>query len=75
MCDGFDWIQLARYCVSLAGSESGNEYLGSIKGGEFVAQLSQYWLLKMNSDPWSYLSLSEKYSKSDFILINSLKSI
>jgi hypothetical protein len=34
-------------------SEHGNELLGSIKGGEFLDQLSDCQLLKKDSAPWS----------------------
>jgi hypothetical protein len=33
--------------------EHGNETSGSIKGGEFLDQLSDYWFLKKDSTPWS----------------------
>jgi len=31
----------------------GNEPLCSIKGGEFLDQLSDHWVFKMDSAPWS----------------------
>jgi hypothetical protein len=34
-----------------------NEPSGSIKGGEFLDQLNDYYLLKMDSAPWSYLEI------------------
>jgi hypothetical protein len=34
-------------------SEHGNEPSGSIKGGEFLDLLSDYYLLKKDSAPWS----------------------
>jgi hypothetical protein len=33
-------------------SEHDNETSGSIKGGEFLGQMSDYWLLKKDSTPW-----------------------
>jgi hypothetical protein len=36
--------------------EHGNEPSGSIKGGEFLDQLNEYWLLKKDSAPWCYSS-------------------
>jgi hypothetical protein len=39
-----------------AGScEHGNEHSRSIKGGEFLDYLSDYWLLKKTFAPWSKL--------------------
>jgi hypothetical protein len=37
-------------------SEDGNEPLGSIKCGEFLDLLSDYWFLK-DSAPWSWYEL------------------
>jgi hypothetical protein len=34
--------------------EYGNEESGSIKSVEFLDQLSDYQLLNMDCDPWSY---------------------
>jgi hypothetical protein len=34
--------------------KQGNKHSGSIKGGEFLDQLSEYQLLKKNYDPWSW---------------------
>jgi hypothetical protein len=48
-----DWIRLAQGPV--AGCyEHGNEPSCSIKGREF-SYLSDYWLLKNESAPWSWL--------------------
>jgi len=37
--------------------EHGNENLGFIKGGKFIEYLSDYYLLKKNSAPWSWYQL------------------
>jgi hypothetical protein len=38
----------------VAGScEHGNKHSGSIKGGEFLRQLSDCWLFEKDSAPWS----------------------
>jgi hypothetical protein len=51
--EGVDWIHLAQdkdhwreYC---------NKPSGSINGGEFPGQLSDYYLLKNDPLPWSWL--------------------
>jgi hypothetical protein len=33
--------------------EHSNESSGSIKGGQFLDHLSDYWLLNKDSGPWS----------------------
>jgi hypothetical protein len=35
--------------------EHGDEHMGSIKGGEFLDKLSDYYLLKKDSASWSYV--------------------
>jgi hypothetical protein len=35
--------------------EHGNEPSGSLKEGEFLGQLSDFWLLKKDSAPWGGL--------------------
>jgi hypothetical protein len=43
----------------VAGScEHGNEHSGSIKGREFLDELTDCWLLKKVSAPWNYLCSS-----------------
>jgi hypothetical protein len=39
----------------MGSSENGNECLDFIKGGEFLDQLSKYWLLKKDSVPLTSL--------------------
>jgi hypothetical protein len=49
---------------NVAGScEHDNEPSGSIKGGQLLDQLSDCWLLKKDSAPWSYL-ISYKHKSS-----------
>jgi hypothetical protein len=38
--------------------EHNSEPLGSIKGGEFLEQLSDYQLLKDDAAPWSYCPIT-----------------
>jgi hypothetical protein len=49
-CKNVDWIhlkQVAGFC------EHHNELLNSIKCWEFLEWLSNYWLFKEDSAPWS----------------------
>jgi hypothetical protein len=41
--------------------EHGNEPSVSIKGREFLEQLSGYYLLKNNSSPWSCFQINKHY--------------
>jgi hypothetical protein len=43
----FIWLKI------LTSGEHGNEPLGSIKDGELLDQLGNYWLVKTNSASWS----------------------
>jgi hypothetical protein len=54
----------------VAGScEYDNELLGSVKGGEFLHYLSDYWLLKEDSDGVGWLFVAKKYEGTLVILI------
>jgi hypothetical protein len=54
---GLDWIYLAQEQGPVASSCEPSD---SIKGGEFIGQLSDYWLLKDNSASWSqFISLDD----------------
>jgi hypothetical protein len=50
---GFIWIRLGTSGRKGGSCEHGNEPLGSIKGGEFLDWLSDYYLLKKDSVPWT----------------------
>jgi len=49
-----DWIDLTEKKDVACLCEDGNELWYSIKGGEFLDQLSDYQILKDDSAPWSY---------------------
>jgi hypothetical protein len=60
----------------MAGScEHGNEPSGSIKGEEFIEYLSDYWLLKKVSTPWSLLIIIYYYQNFPFFSRAFLKNI
>jgi hypothetical protein len=45
---GSGWVPVAGTC------EQSDEPSRSIKGGQFLEYLSEYYLLKKDSAPWSY---------------------
>jgi hypothetical protein len=48
-----DWIHLAQDTVHWRICLHGDEPSDSINGGKFLNQLSDYFILKKNSVPWS----------------------
>jgi hypothetical protein len=57
---GVGWNNLGGGGGPVAAScEHGNEPSGSIKGGEFLDQLSDHWIPRKVPAPWSYLGIRQ----------------
>jgi hypothetical protein len=48
-----EWIHLAQDGANGGSCEQDNESPGSIKRGNFLDQLSDYWFSKKDFAPWS----------------------